>query len=161
MSGALRICPLAERPEWAETLAGWHYQEWGALYADAWSLERCRQELRQHAARAACPGTWVAEQSGVLIGSVSVVEKDADELSEVPGPWLASLYVRPEARGRGLGRGLIRTAENAARDAGYPRLWLFTLQHTALYRSMAWQVSRSGQVQSTPVTVMYRDLATP
>nr|WP_282452920.1 GNAT family N-acetyltransferase [Lysobacter sp. CAU 1642] len=155
----MRIRPLAERPEWVDRLADWHYAEWGPLYGSAWSLAACRRELRVHARSDACPGTWVVEKLGVLMGSVSVVEKDADELSEVAGPWLASLYVRPAERGRGLGRRLILAAEEAARQAGYPRLWLFTLEHSALYLSLGWQVSHQGKVQSTPVTVMCRELA--
>lgn len=158
MSATLWIRPLAERPEWVESLADWHYEEWGGLYGAAWSLALCRQELQRHAAAPGCPGTWVAEEVGVLMGSVSVVEKDADELSEVAGPWLASLYVRPAARGRGLGRALIRAAEAAAREAGFPRLWLFTLEHTELYRALGWQLDHVGRVQTTPVTVMHRDL---
>lgn len=158
MTGVL-IRPLAERAEWVDRLADWHYAEWGALYADAWSLAACRSELAMHARSPTCPGTWVAERVNVLMGSVSVVEKDADELCEVGGPWLASLYVRPAERGRGLGRRLVLAAQAEASRAGYPRLWLFTLEHEALYRSLGWQFHRHGTVQGTPVSVMCRDLA--
>lgn len=158
---ALRLRPLAERAEWVDTLARWHHAEWGALYGGAWTFEAARDELAGHARHGGCPGTWVAELDGKLIGSVSVVEEDADSLRDLGSPWLASLYVRPEARGSGIGRQLVQRAEQEARASGFQRLWLFTPRHADWYAALGWQSVGTSQVNGAAVSVMRRELVRP
>jgi len=62
----------------------------------------------------------VADKGGRVVGSVFVVEADAETAK------LRLLYVEPDARGEGLGRRLVEEAVNFARQAGYRRLTLWT-----------------------------------
>lgn len=152
---------MCERFEWVDTLARWHFAEWGALYGNAWTLEAARGELSEHARCGGCPGTWVAERDGTLLGSVSVVKEDADSLRAVGSPWLASLYVRPDARGSGIGRLLVQRAEAEARGSGFERLWLFTPRHADWYAVLGWESLGASQVNWAAVSVMRRELGAP
>lgn len=63
---------------------------------------------------------WIAELDGRVVGSVFVVEEDADTAK------LRMLYVEPDARGHGIGRKLVRACLAFARDKGYRRMLLWT-----------------------------------
>lgn len=72
------------------------------------------------------------------------------------------LYLRPEARGKGLGRHLAVAAMDEARHLGYRRMFLDTLPTLvaaqALYRSLGFR--EVGTAGSEPVVVLFeRDLA--
>ncbi|KFN51310.1 GNAT family N-acetyltransferase [Arenimonas composti] len=153
------IAFLADQPRHVDTLARWHHAQWGALYTD-WTLADCAAELHDHATRHTRPTTLVAiDDAGGLAGSVSLVDEDAPELAATGDAWLASLYVRPERRGEGLGAALVRALVAHAAALGIPRLWLFTPEHANFYARLGWQRLGPFALNGTPVEVMSLALA--
>ena len=51
---------------------------------------------------------------------------------------LASLFVLPRARGRGIGAALVRACVVLAASERVPRLWLFTPEHAGFYAALGW-----------------------
>ncbi|KAA2284971.1 GNAT family N-acetyltransferase [Arenimonas fontis] len=151
---AVAIVPLADRPDCVPLLARWHHDEWAGLYEGAWTLEECESELRDHASRRHLPTTLVALEDGRPLGSVSLVREDAPEFRDLGDAWLASLYVLPAARGRGLGKRLVRELVALAAREGLPRLWLFTPEHEAFYAGLGWQRVGEASLHGRRVTLM-------
>jgi GNAT superfamily N-acetyltransferase len=149
----VRIVPLSAHPEHSSTLAAWHHAEWGHLYGD-WTLATATAELADHASRRALPTTLLLVDGQVPAGSVSLVPEDAPELSEYGGPWLASLYVRPEVRGQGWGAQLAVAAVHLAAEQGVSRLLLFTPAHALFYRRLGWRAIERIPLRGTLVDVM-------
>src|SRR6188508_2886397 len=122
----MRIESIALHRDQVATLAAWHHAQWGHLYSH-WTYEVAFAELGEQAARGqGLPTTLLALDGEDLLGSVSLVFEDAPELQEHGSPWLASLYVKPDARGRGIGASLVRAALERAGEEGVDQLFLFT-----------------------------------
>lgn len=151
MSVSVRF--LADVPQHVGQLAEWHHREWSALMPD-WSLEEAREELAAHARCRTRPTTLVLLDGDALLGSVSLIDEDAPEFRDRGEPWLASLYVRPEARGRGYGRQLVQALLAHARGIGVERLYLFTPEHRDFYAALGWRVDAHLALRGRAVDLM-------
>jgi GNAT superfamily N-acetyltransferase len=150
-----RIVPISAVPEAVDALAGWHHAEWGTLMP-GWTLESARAELASHLASPVCPTTLVAlDPDSAVAGSVSLVIEDAAEFADL-SPWLASLYVVPAQRGRGVGRGLVAAMLAHCRHAGIGAVHLFTPAHRDWYQRLGWTSLGLRLLAGRPVELMKR-----
>lgn len=134
-------------------LARWHLAEWQALYPEdtvdsfAADLARCRGD-------GTLPLTWVLQHSAdALAGSVSLLENDLDSEPRLT-PWIANLWVHPDARRHGLGSRLLQHACDAGRRRGDSPLYLYTADQVPFYRSRGWEVVREDRLSGQAITIM-------
>ena len=146
------IEPLASCPEVIPTLAQWFCDEWP--YEER-SRSEAEAQLRENLNRDRLPITWVSRDNGQVIGTVSL------DLSDLPladyaqlSPWLASLYVVPSARGRGVGRALVNHLLDFARCRSISAMYLWTPGSTTLYEKCGWKVLGTATYAGHPITVM-------
>ncbi len=141
--------------EWAARLASWHGAEWGHLYED-WDAEGALREFLAEPGEG-LPVTFVALENEQVIGSVSVVFGDMPDAPPEWNPWVASLIVATEVRGRGIGSELIERAVAAAREAGYAEIWCLTEERQTLFERAGFERVAEESMNGWLVTVMRRD----
>ncbi|TMV08061.1 GNAT family N-acetyltransferase [Ruegeria sediminis] len=95
---------------------------------------------------------WIAEGSGHRLGSIFCVAATG------PTAKLRLFLVDPKARGMGLGKSLLRTCMDFARDAGYRDMELWTHEShraaCALYAAFGWHLTESKPVHSFGVDLV-------
>ncbi|WP_425479091.1 GNAT family N-acetyltransferase [Pseudoxanthomonas spadix] len=135
---ALQIAPLWDYPQHLAEVAQAHLQAFGGLSPD-WRLDQAQAELASHGRGDRIPTTWLALEGEQWLGSVSLLAND-DERIDQYRPWLASLYVRPQARAAGIGAALVRHGVQAAAALKVPRLHLYCQDALVpYYARLGWQ----------------------
>ena len=144
---------LADAPEHVDQLADWHHAQWQSLYPD-WTHKIAHAELLEHVQCRSVPTTFVLTENDVLLGSVSLLEVDAESLSHVGSPWLASLYVKPEMRGKGYGAQLVNAVMQHAKNISLREIFLFTPEHKTFYQQLGWKELHQTRLNEHNVDVM-------
>ena len=90
---------------------------------------------------------WVAELDGEIVGSVFLMKS-----KEVRVAKLRLLYVEPSTRGLGVGSNLVRQCTQRARELGYHRLTLWTVDILAsarkIYQSAGFTLTEENPLRS-------------
>lgn len=151
----IRIEYLADAMEQAPVLAKLHHDQWCQLLP-GWSAAAALEELSSHTRRRAIPTTLVALDGADLLGSVSLLAVDHESLAHL-SPWLASLFVVPGHRGKGVARLLIDRLVDEASALGVKRLYAYTPEHEAMYVRLGWSVLGRVALPVGEATVVYVD----
>lgn len=152
-AGEFTISRLVEVPSLAPRLAAAHAREWNHLYAN-WNESAALSDFAAEGGSADIPTTWVAHHpTHGPMGSVSLVNDDLPGYPDL-NPWLASLYVFPEFRGRGLGKLLVQQALDSLRQQKYPHAYLFTENQTPFFSKFNFAIYGPAKANGHPVTIM-------
>lgn len=103
MDSGPRLARLAPDSPHVATLAGWARVEWGHLNPGREAASAVAA-FREHCGPAGVPSVFAALAGERPVGMASLVVDDMPDRPELT-PWLASVYVLPEWRGRGLAAG--------------------------------------------------------
>ena len=148
----MRIESIADHLDLIETIAAWHFQEWG--HADpTGSVKIWAEGLRQRTNRNHIPTTYLALSGNELLGSVTLTEHDMSTHLDL-SPWLAGLYVKPAMRGQGIGTALTKHAIFSAAQMGVNLLYLYTESARGLYEKLGWLPIANDFYESQPITIM-------
>jgi len=148
----IRIEHLAERIAVIPTLALWEQQEWGHLLPDT-TFEMLILHFEQKSIPHQISQTFVAVAGEKPVGMASLDPHDLETRPEL-SPWLASVYVAPEFRNRGVGSRLVRTVMAEAEALGLEKLFVFTPNKVEFYRSLGWQILESTRYRGEEVVIM-------
>jgi len=138
--------------ELAERLAA----EWGYLYTK-WDSEEALADFQQQKTDGSLPATLVLREDEQVAGSVSLLYGDCEACTNLD-PWLGSLYVFPEFRGRGHAGRLIEAAIRFAETAGEKELHVFTESAGGLFRRHGFKTLERTMLHGKPIEILRCEL---
>jgi N-acetylglutamate synthase-like GNAT family acetyltransferase len=133
-------------------VATWQYEEWGHLNPGD-SVARRIERLTQHTGRPGLPTTLIAVDGNTIMGTASLVRNDLTTHPHL-SPFMASVYVAPEFRRRGIATALVRRAIAVATELGVPELYLITADQQHLYATLGWEPREQVNYRGESVTLM-------
>jgi GNAT superfamily N-acetyltransferase len=149
----LNIVSLSQQPRLAPVIAGWLLDEFRHELSLSYD-----EQVAKLLAQKSPEETFVLFDDGVPVGTASLVASDLPSRPDLT-PWLASVLVRPEFRGRGYSAPLVKHVEGAAAVSASV-LWLYTWSAEPVYACLGWE--RVGVERDTDrnieVVLMKRDL---
>jgi len=152
----VRLEYLADSVSHLPQLARWHRAEFGYLNpanTEVHYVERLTTSLQ----KSDLPTTFVALQDDTLLGSASLVRQTITH--QHLSPWLSSVYVDPQHRGRGIASALVGRVEQAAAAMGFETIYLFTPSSEKLYASLGWQTIEYARRSELNIAIMSKALA--
>ncbi len=152
----MKISPLVERPDLVAQVAAWGFAEWGHLNPGE-TLEKRVIRIKGKMNVDRVPVAFVAlDDDGDIVGTASLIFDDLE--GDPRNPWLASVFVLPTHRKKGIASALVRTVEETARRLGYARLYLFTSTAPDLYAGLGWRPLERRDYRGEHIQVMDRTL---
>jgi GNAT superfamily N-acetyltransferase len=138
----MHITTLHDRPDMAPILARWAYNEW--YRHRPLQYELVLKAFLARTKNSALPQSFLAMEGDIPLGMVTIKKDDLWSRTDL-NPWLSSLYVAPEFRGRGAGHALVRAVIGRAGELGFTSIFLFLGQSDQdrlerFYLKRGWEV---------------------
>ena len=146
---------LDQHMDQCATMAEWLYRQFSYEYARQ-SLPDWQREF----ADGQRDGSWkslIVLDRGQLLGGAALASDDLPDRPEL-GPWLACVFITPQARGKGLAAQLIEGICDHARETGIPTLYLHTHDQRDYYARRGWKVLEQFEAWGKEQWLMSRDL---
>lgn len=156
MTWKVAIEPLTACPEMIPVCASWSFGHWDCQTGTTFE-ETNRLFCDAVNGEASLPLTFVATVNHKPAGMISLRESDFKDRTDL-SPWLASLYVHPSHRNKGVSLLLIERLELAAERLGYRRLYLTTEDSSGLYEKNGWQQIDRVRTPFGDASLMAKDL---
>jgi GNAT superfamily N-acetyltransferase len=149
---------LANHPELADELARFSWVEWQPIYEErGQTFNDALRSYRDRTKIDSLPLALIAfGGDDQLVGAVSLKAQDLDIRPQIT-PWLASLFVVPAWRRKGVGSLLIQRILGEARRLHLPKLFLWTSSAEALYLKLGWQQVERTDYCGSRIVVMQID----
>ncbi|MDO9333185.1 MAG: GNAT family N-acetyltransferase [Dehalococcoidales bacterium] len=164
-SDPIQIAYLADHTQFVPAVVEAIWNEWKGIYVEYYSMRTLEQAIeeisRDQLNRDQLNSTYVVLIDGQLAGTAQLLTEDTPAGFHYHGtrPWLASLYIFPPFRGRGLVKVLVEALVRRCENWGFESCWLITQHLQQTYKKLAFRTIETCEVYAHEYTVMRRDFA--
>ena len=156
---SFKVVALAEHPHHWQTAAEWSFAAWHHEFP----TDTVQTYLDQYSLAASKPEKLIEIFAAIdsddnLLGVATLVDDDELPDAPEPGPWLAAVFVAPDARKFGVGSALVERVVSRTRELNYSTLYLYTEHAQIWYRDKGWTKIRDTVFLGLHHTVMQLDL---
>lgn len=157
MKEKITIDYLKNHPEHVITCAQWSFGQWGHHTPER-TLQSFIESRKAYLNDTTIPFTLLACIDKTPIGMVSLAA--SKDICQDLMPWLSTIYVTPEQRGKGIGTLLEETICTKAKGMGYEKIYCYTSDKTVIpwYEKLHWKKKSTQWLHNHEVTVMEKDL---
>jgi len=154
MNKNIEIKLLTDCEEHIPSLAKLWYEEISRHWVPKASVEKAQQKLVDHLNSDRMPMAYVALFDGEAIGMACL--RVTDGIRPGVAPWLGSLVVNPDYRGKQIGESLINAVKDRAKTLGHQILYLLAFDPTIpnWYTRLGWKHIGDDELFSHRVAVM-------
>lgn len=132
------ISNLKRRPGFSATIGERVWKAWWEWKGTP--LSQIASLVEDNLSAGSLPFALVAHRGDTFLGTASVVVSDCEE-RPLLSPWVAAVWVEPEARGAGIGRAIVLEAAKTTFALGFDCVYLCSRpERLAFYTNMGWQV---------------------
>ncbi|MEK7295410.1 MAG: GNAT family N-acetyltransferase [Actinomycetota bacterium] len=161
MTEQFEINSLGRCPQHWHTAADWSWRVWAHVFPSDTMQTYLRQYEEVSRSTTGLPDVAAAiSPADDLLGIATLVLDDELPNSDESGPWLAAVYVTPQARRIGVGQAITMWVAARAQMLGFPALYLYTEDKREWYENLGWRYCRTSAINHLPVTVMELVLTT-
>jgi GNAT superfamily N-acetyltransferase len=150
----ISLSDLRDRPEFQPILADRIWRAWWQARGTPLGIVAGR--VAENLGPGAIPSAYIAHDGERFLGTASAIAADMEERPHY-APWVAAVWVEPEARGAGLGAALVGHAAAAIFRAGFGRAYLAAApDRRSFYQGLGWTVLEE-EIGEDRMTVFIRD----
>ena len=154
-----QIKSLTLFPQHWQQAAEWAFAAWQHEFPD----DTAQTYLDQYALAASNSGRLLEVHAAItaqdeLLAIGTLVDDDDLPGATEPGPWLASVFVTPNARRTGVGSTIVQHIIERTRELGYSNLYLYTTNQQDWYLRKGWVRMRETLLNNLAHTVMRLDI---
>lgn len=159
----VKIIDVCDAPKFIPVVARWHHAEWAHLNPGQTLAARINKmsaylkvSVDALGSESFTPKLFVAlNGEGFPVGTAALDLHDMDN-QPMLSPWLASVFVLPEYRQKGIATALVKYGVKVAvDDMGVKQIHLFTPNHRSFYERLGWVHSQRLSYYGELVDLMY------
>ncbi len=148
----IKIVNLCENKEYLEEVSEWVWKEWSESHGA--SLEDIIYRSKHSICEDAVPQMYIALYNEEVVGVVSLWNNDLTARQDLT-PWMATLFIKEEYRGLGVGTLLQNKSIEVARNLKYDYLYLIT-DHVGYYEKNGWKFLELAPLGDGRMTHIYQ-----